>query len=211
MAPEPGVLNQDTIKKGQVVIMRTLISIIGLTLLLTACAGAASELEATNEAEPVYMQITDKAYFSSLEEMAEAADLIVAGEVVTVELGDILSEGAPPGEDSFPQKAIYTIKVSQVIKGPASDMIQVIRTSYVRSNDELRPISMQGVLPSEVGDEVLWFLEPSRTEGMWVPVSLDGILEVRDGSIVSELDSADRLGRKLEGLAISELLSELDG
>ncbi len=181
-----------------------------LALLSTSCGSPASSVDGVNlSGGPVYMQVTDKAYFTSVSQMYDASELVIVGEISAVTLDDVLSRGAPVGEDSFPQLAIYTVTVDEVLKGRASSTIDVVRTSFVSSENGLRPVSMQGILPNEIGDKILWFLEPSRRAGEWVQVSLDALLEIRGDRVVSELDSADRLGSRLNGQSAQPLLAAL--
>lgn len=130
--------------------------------------------------------------------MAEAAELIVIGEVVNVELagGEI---GAGAGEDSFPQMALNTVEVTEVIKGTPMDEVVVGQLSFQRGSDGLREVAVDGVLPSRVGDRVLLFLEQApNSEWDWEAVSLDGLLWL-DGGTVRSTITAGRLGAELNG------------
>ncbi len=196
-------------------------SIVALVLVVGACNGAVSQPtndggrssadpDGRGQAEVGYLQVTDKAYYSTVREMFDAAEIVILGEVTQVEFGEILSGGANPQEDSFLQNALYTVEVAEVLKGDPRKNVTVVRTSYKRTGDVVRPISFQGVLPNEPGDEVLWFLEPtSDLANVWEQISLDGVLEVKDGLIFSELDRDGGLADRLRGKPVDEVLGTL--
>ncbi len=188
-----------------------------LALVAAACSGnsgqagsAGADQALSASGEPVYFDATDKAYFSTLGQMADAAEIVVLGEIVDVELGPILSAGAPAGEDAFLQMALYKVRVDEALKGSPDEVITVARESFVVSGDDLRPLSFNGIMPNQVGDAVLWFLEtvPSNP-GMWEQVSLDGLLGVSNGRITTDLDGKERLANSLKGQPLASVLAEL--
>lgn len=172
-----------------------------LGLLVAACAPSSTESDAA------ILIATDKAHFASLGEMFDAAEIVVHGEVVKVERGEILSAGAPEGEDSFLQMGYFTIRVDEALKGATGDTIVVVREAFVTSDAGSKPVIVNGIAPNVEGDEVVWFLEQSEgRDGVWEQVSYDGLLNVRDGKVATDLDS-DGLARSLVGTQLSNLLA----
>ena len=161
--------------------------------------------------EPVAVHALDKAYFGSLAEMYAAAPLIVVGTVREIELGKVLSQGAPAGEDSFLQQALFHVDVSETLKGKPTTEATVVHEAFIVSGDELRPAALEGIVAADVGDEVVWFLEPSHVAGpdLWSFVSFDGDLRVVDGAIASDLDRDGGVASSVRGAELRELVSEL--
>ncbi len=188
-------------------------SIVAFSLVVGACGASTNQPTGDgvgSSADPVYVQVSDKAYYATTDEMAAAAEIVVLGEVVKVELGETDAPGAPASEDSFTQMAFYTVAVTEALKGDPGDNVVVWRESFEVSGKEIRPISFQGILPNEVGDQVLWFLEPAAgSPGVWEQISLDGVLEVKDGLIFSELDRDGGLADRLRGKPVDEVLGTL--
>lgn len=209
-------MTQPTLRSRRTRTMRAAsgtVSIITLALVMGACSAPTNQSTdggAGASAEPVYLQVSDKAYYATTDDMAAAAEIVVLGEVVRVEPGETDAPGAPAGEDSFTQMALYTVKVIEALKGDPGNSIVVWREGFEVSGKEVRPIAFQGILPNEVGDQVLWFLEPAvGNPGVWEQVSLDGVLEVKDGLIFSELDRDGGLADQLRGKPVDEVLGTL--
>ena len=142
--------------------------------------------------------------------MFDEAPLVVLGEVVAVARGATLSEGTHPDEDSFLVMGLYTVRITEALKGSPESTIIVRRTSFSQSGDELRPVALEGILPNDVGDSVLWFLEESNgNPGVWEGFRLQGIFEVRDGTVVSELNVEHGPAHQVDGRQLAEVLELL--
>jgi len=182
-----------------------------LALLAVACASDPTSGSPQVAGEPVYLfTAPEPGYFATIGEMFDESPLVVLGEVVKVERGEPMSEGAHPDEDSFLVMGLYTVRVTEALKGTPDPTIIVRRTSFSQSGDELRPVALEGILPNEVGDSVFWFLEESDgSPGMLQAFRLQGIFEVRDGMVVSELNVEHGPAHQVDGRLLADVLDLL--
>lgn len=184
-------------------------------LLLSACS--TSDPGQSSSSQPSADQFqeflwTDKAYFVSMKDMFDAAELVVVGEVAEVERGEQMDFGDPEVEDAYLQMAEYKIAVEQVIAGPENppEEVTVVREGWYATEGTERRVSMDGVGPNEVGDRVLWFLEASDGRaGKWEHVSLDGLLMLERGKVATALDRPGGVAQSMNGAPIDQVLEAL--
>ncbi len=176
--------------------------------------GSPSE-EVVVQGEPYYMSAVDKAYYQTLAELFNAAEVVVVGEVVKVEPGVILSgAGVHPDEEGFPQMGVITVRVDQLLRGAVKGSTATVhRESFLNEAGELRPLILEGFGPDRVGNKVLWFLEqrPDWPEGIYEMVSFDGLLYIEDGMITTPRSGEDTLAHETAGRSAADVIAELSG
>lgn len=180
-------------------------------LLLVACGADPAPAPDRSGDDPIFVSAApEPGYVATIEEMYHAAPLVVLADVLAVEPGEELAVGAHPEEDSFLVMGHYTLRVERALKGSPEQTITVRRESFMTTGEGLRPIALEGITPNEVGDRVLWFLEPSGDPAApWRSFRLQGVFEVEDGVVVSELDVDHGPAHALDGLPLDDVLGRL--
>ncbi len=199
-----------------------MISVIGLpALLLVAACGSSPDGVPAGEntvadwrlsvgGEPVYLNIAPmQPWYGTVEEIFVGAEAVVLGEVVDVTLDYTRPQGLPVYEEDSMRSGYFTVRVDEVLKGDVGDTVVLRRPAYEQDGEGLRPVSMEGLLPNEVGDRVLWFLKFDSAKSLWVQVRLSGLLNVRDGLVASDLAGNGQVAHRLRGQPVDELLTTL--
>ena len=91
--------------------------------------------------------------FAGIDELAEASDRVVEGEVVAIEVGRAITDPGDPTVGLTTQLA--TVDVTGVVKGPQSENVVVEQEATLLDGT---PITVDGVPPLEVGDRGTFFL-----------------------------------------------------
>jgi hypothetical protein len=165
------------------------------------------------EGDPYYMSAVDKAYYQSLEEMYKASEIVLVGEVVEVEPGEILSGvGVHPDEEGFPQMGVMTVRVDELLRGSLKgSTVTVVRESFLNDDGELDPLILEGFGAEQVGNDVVWFLEqrPGRSDEVYEMISFDGLLYIEDGVISTPRAGEGTLAHQTAGRSADEVIDEL--
>lgn len=146
--------------------------------------------------------------FTDLNELMEASDTVVIARVTKVEEGRLIGAADDPGAAVETQFA--TLVVGETLKGqPTNELILEEEASLPDGT----PISVNGVMPSKVDDEGIFFATFDRSEGGTGRVAL---LNHQSRYLVtgSKRDlllpaSADPLGLRLASLGPFELRCQL--
>lgn len=199
-----------------------LIGVIGLAaLLLAAGCGSNTDGALVSEStvadwrlsvggEPLYLNVAPmQPWYGTVEEMFTGAEAVVLGEVVDVTLDYTRPPGLPVYEEDSMRNGFFTVQVTEVLKGEVGDRVVLRRPAYMQDGEDLRPVSMEGLLPNEVGDQVLWFLRFDPDQALWVQVSLSGLLNVKDGIIATDLAGNSQVAHQLRGDSVEDLLTTL--
>jgi hypothetical protein len=148
-------------------------------------------------------------YFATLKDMFDDSEVVVTGTVVAVELDGILFPDVAAGLDDMPRSAVYTVAVEEAFKGDPHPKILASRISFARSGEELRPVLLNGVPPSRVGDQVLWFLTFNSDTAAFSEVSMSGLLTIEDGVIATDLYGDVQIAHRLVGRSTEDVFAEL--
>jgi hypothetical protein len=173
------------------------IAVVAAVLLTDRDDGTSSE-----PSEPASVAVSsDAPRVDTLQELVAASDWVVRGEVVRVGRGRVFGE---PG-GAVIQSRVLMLRVDEVLTGPATEA----GTRLVEEEGWLAdgtPLVVDGVDPSAVGDDGIWFLvdveEPDGPRS--VVVSAQGRYLV-DGPGLRGADLDDPLVRQLSALTVQEL------
>ncbi len=126
--------------------------------------------------------IVEDGHYATVEEMAQAADLVMVGDVVGVESLGRPSLEEDPGADEY---VAITVDAAEVLKGGDVERV-VLGWDAIQvdpNGNRVATLLNNGIRPPEVGDHMLLFLDPaapSFVEALggrpthW-PVLLDGV------------------------------------
>lgn len=184
-------------------------------MVLVACETSSQQSSATVLVEG------SSVHFESVEDMARASQVIVAGTVIDVGEGEF--RPAPETEDfKGTQDLEITVQIDQVLKGDVltGDTVAIRWFGYDVALDETKGPQwvVEGLLPPEVGDRNLWFLidETSGkiTYGRAV-AAFEGRVEITSDDGLKPPDSIDSGAaaqlRKMSLTQVAELLSSTQG
>lgn len=131
----------------------------------------------------------DDGHYRTVEEMAQAAELVVIGDVVGV-----VSLGRPDlAEDEYADEYVaVTVQPAEVLKGdPGGEVVLGWDAIGVDpAGDRVATLLSNGIRPPQVGDRMLLFLIPARPEFLagvptHEPVLLDGIAYIKGDRLVA--------------------------
>lgn len=91
--------------------------------------------------------------FESLDELVEAADLVVEGRIVSVDVGRTITDPADPAAGF--STALFQLDVTNSLRGPAFDTVIVEQEAALLDGT---PITVNGLTANMVGDTGFWFL-----------------------------------------------------
>ncbi len=155
--------------------------------------------------------IVDDGTFDSLEDMADASDIVLVGEVI-----DATSIGRPaaatdPTADEF---LAITVQPSERLRGSYPGDVVIAWAAYSTDQDGTRVAvrTVNGVRPPELGDRVVLFLRPvdpgfaefaggAPTHEL---VKLDGIGFVTD-DVVTQVETGSTAAELLRGMTVASL------
>lgn len=160
-------------------------------------AGAAAE------AEPVAVT-SDAPRWATLDELVAASDVVVRGRVVATERGRAFGE---PGGRTIVSRLV-TLRVDDVLAGaaPAAGAVLVEEEGWL---DDGRPLTVDGLRPTEAGDAGIWFLAAGGDPDVpaHVVVGPQGRYLVEDGHLVGASGAdplvADLAARAPDALALA--------
>jgi hypothetical protein len=151
---------------------------------------------------PVDVEATSIYQFSSLDEMVAASDAIVVGRVSATERGRLVGDPANGGVIS----RLVTVTVDEVLAGTIGSTIIVEEEGWLTDNT---PITVNGVAPSNVGDEGLWFLDLNDDAELpsFLVINSQGRFLFADDGTVRGGDQRDALVRQLQRQSPTQLVT----
>ena len=175
-----------------------------------------SSAEDTAKSEPLFVQGVETAAVSdTLTDLAARTELVVIGEVVSVELGRILNT---PEEETPLASVDVVLRISRILHGDTttdSIVIGMLGGEISSDGDTIaREYVVDGVTPPSVGTEMVWFVNkmakgPTSAVQRYGLVSFDGYFAVENGILQSQLLEASRLGVRTKGMTIDDLAAAL--
>ena len=155
--------------------------------------------------------IVDEGTFDSLDDMADASDLVVVGEVIDTTSIGRLGAATDPTADEF---LVITVHPSETLRGSSPGDVVIAWAGYStdKNGARLAVRTVNGVRPPAVGDRVVLFLRPvdpafdafaggAPTHEL---VKLDGIGFVTD-DVVSEVETGSPAAELLRGMTVASL------
>ena len=187
-------------------------ALIGLAAVaLAGCTSAAGPVPIPDGI--VEMSAFEYNQFSTLEEMADFADFVVVGTVVSIEPAGV-TEGEAATGDGRIQRVAVTVGVEETLRGPSAPEVSFERMAWEldRDGNPGRRVVVNGWAVPEVGETYLLFLdpEPDAREVSHYVVSTDGLLRLADGVIEGKSHGAG-IGRELNGRTFAEVRTEILG
>ena len=155
-----------------------------------------------SEPTTVDVEATSIYQFSSLDEMVAASDAIVVGRVTATERGRLIGDPADGGVIS----RLVTISVTEVLAGDTARTVIVEEEGWLTDGT---PITVNGVAPSEAGDEGLWFLDSTDDAELpsYLVINSQGRFLVAGGEALRGGDQRDALVQQLQRQSLTELIS----
>ncbi len=160
--------------------------------------------------------VVDEGTFDSLEDMADASDLVVVGEVIRANSIGRLAAATDPTADEF---VAITVEPSETLRGSFPGSVVIAWAAYSTDEDGTRVAvrTVNGIRPPAAGDRVVLFLrsvDPDFAEfAGGVPthelVKLDGIGFI-DGEVVTEVETGSPAGELLRGMTVASLRDAID-
>jgi hypothetical protein len=155
--------------------------------------------------------IVDEGTFDSLDDMADASDLVVVGEVIDTPSIGRLAAATDPTADEF---LAITVQPSETLRGSYPGDVIIAWAGYSTDEDGARLAvrTVNGVRPPAVGDHVVLFLRSvdpafdafaggAPTHEL---VKLDGIGFVTD-DVVTEVEAGSPAAELLRGMTVASL------
>ena len=155
--------------------------------------------------------IVDDGTFDSLEDMADASDIVLVGEVIDATSIGRLAEATDPTADEF---LAITVEPSERLRGSYPGNVVIAWAAYSTDQDGTRVAvrTINGVQPPALGDRLVLFLRPvdpgfaefaggAPTHEL---VKLDGIGFVTD-DVVTEVETGSPAAELLRGMTVASL------
>ncbi len=158
----------------------------------------------TTEPPPVAVE-SDAPAYATLAELVAASDLVVRATVTSVEPGRVFGD---PGEDGAIESRLVGVQVTEVWHGaepPAEFLVE--EEGWLLDGS---PLVVDGLGPSEVGTDVVWFLvDPTNTEpAPFVTVNAQGRYTVGGDTLVGAAGD-DPLVARVEALTPAQLEAQV--
>lgn len=118
----------------------------------------AAMLDGRSTPEPVDIS-ADGPSFDTLDGLFGAADVVVEGEVVAVDMGRPITD--PGNPDAGVVTSLSVLEVSNVFKGSAASRLTIEQEATLLDGT---PIVVNGLEANEVGDTGVWFLAQGTTD-----------------------------------------------
>lgn len=160
---------------------------------------------------PVAVDATSSYAFATLEQMIDNSDLVVRGRVVATERGPLVGEA-----DASVVSRVVTLQVDDVLGGRLAASTTTDRGTILIEEEgwlpDGRPLIVDGVTPSQVGDDGIWFLQVSPDPDLpsFLVINSQGRYLV-DGDGLRGGDQRDALVRELELLSPGALEQQVRG
>jgi hypothetical protein len=173
--------------------------------------GAPAGPSASTVAGPAPVAVSsDAPRHTDVAELVAAADVVVRGRVVAAERGRWFGDGTDGGRI---QSRLITLRVDDVLAGELPDGTETVLVEEEGWLDDGRPLVVDGLAPSRVGDDGVWFLvaggDPET--GAFVILGADGRYLVADDGRISGADGDDPLVAAVVAAGLGRLVSEVRG
>jgi hypothetical protein len=182
---------------------------VGVTLARSGGGGRSPSAVATTAvAADAVEVISDAPAYGTLQELVDASDLIVRGRVTAAERGRWFGD---PGASARIQSRLLTLEVDEVLRGTPSGETSTLLVEEEGWTEDGRPLVIDGAVPTQRGDEGIWFLVDPGDEdtGTWIVVNAQGrYLEGTDGELIGA-DGADPLIGELAAGSVDELAEQI--
>jgi hypothetical protein len=158
--------------------------------------------------QPLAVEATSIYDFASLDELVAASDAIVVGTVVAVDEGRLV--GAP--EEGAVISRVASLRVDTALIGDVADVVVIEEEGWLPDGT---PLIVNGVAPTAVGDEGVWFLDAIDDAELrgYLVINSQGryLLDPTDptGTLLGG-DRNDTLVQTLEQLTLPELIAAID-
>jgi len=182
--------------------------VVAIVVAMTSCGG-----EDASEGEDFFQVSASSVSFESLDDMAEASEIVVIGTVTEVADGDL--HEVPAGEDSIGSRDLAVlVDIEQVLRGDVEvgETVTVPWIGYeIEADGSKGPqIVINGQFPPGVGDRNVWFLglgDGGLTFGL---VAYAGRIEIADDGRLTPFEVDSGAGEEVDGMTIAELQQALD-
>lgn len=151
---------------------------------------------------------SDAPAYGTLQELVDASDLIVRGRVTAAERGRWFGD---PGAGARIQSRLVTLEVDEVLQGAPRGEAASLLVEEEGWTEDGRPLVIDGAVPSQRGDEGIWFLVDPGDEdtGAWIVVNAQGrYLRGADDELIGA-DGADPLIAELASGSVDELAERI--
>ena len=140
---------------------------------------------------------------ATLDELAAAADLVVRAQVVGTARGRVFGD---PGATSAIESRVVTLQVTRVLRGTGGEPGGRLLVEEEGWTLDGAPLIVDGLAPSTVGDDAIWFLASvgADEDARYVVVSAEGRYLV-DGDALEGAAGDDPLIAELEALGAAGL------
>jgi hypothetical protein len=192
---------------------RRLAAIVPLVVAVVVAAGVAASLlvrrDDTAEPAPLAVAATSIYDFATLDQLVAASDAIVVGTVVAVDEGRLVGDPASGAVVS----RVASVRVNRALSGETADVVIVEEEGWLPDGT---PLIVNGVTPTGVGDEGVWFLDATGDPELpgFLVINSQGryLVDPNDprGPLVGG-DRDDSLVRDLERLTLAQLVAAIDG
>jgi hypothetical protein len=182
-----------------------------LVAAVAAAAGVGTSLlvldEDPAEPEPLAVEATSIYDFATLDELVAASDAIVVGTVVAVDEGRLIGDPAAGAVIS----RVATVRIEAALAGDADDLVIVEEEGWLPDGT---PLIVDGVAPTAVGDEGIWFLDDTGDRELpgYLVINSQGRYLIDSSDPAGPLVGGDRddpLVRDLERLTLAELTAAI--
>ncbi len=172
-------------------------------------AGSPADPVAGSAVDPEAVAVTsDAPRHGDVAELVAASDVVVRGRVVAAERGRWFGDGTDGGRI---QSRLLTLAVDDVLAGGLPDGTETLLVEEEGWLDDGRPLVVDGLAPSRVGDDGVWFLvaggDPET--GAHVILGADGRYLVTDGGRLEGADGDDPLVADVEELGLAALVDQV--
>lgn len=178
-----------------------------VTLSRSSDGGTASSPPTTTVPADAVEVTSDAPAYGTLQELIDASDLVVTGRITDAERGRWFGE---PGAGRI-QSRLLTLDVDQVLAGTPRGETATLLVEEEGWTEDGEPLVIDGAVPSQVGDEGIWFLADTGddTTGSWIVVNAQGrYLAGSDGSLRGA-EGDDPLVAELSAKTYDELEAEI--
>jgi hypothetical protein len=158
--------------------------------------------------QPLAVEATSIYDFAALDELVAASDAIVVATVVAVDEGRLVGE---PEEGAVISR-VASLRVDTALIGDVADIVVIEEEGWLPDGT---PLIVNGVAPTAVGDEGVWFLDAIDDAELrgYLVINSQGryLLDPTDptGTLLGG-DRDDSLVQTLEQLTLPELIAAID-
>jgi hypothetical protein len=174
-----------------------------VTLTGSGSDGGSTATPTTAVATDAVEVTSDAPAYASLQELVDASDLIVRGRITAAERGRWFGE---PGEGRI-ESRLLTLDVEDVLRGSPKGEVSSLLVEEEGWTEDGRPLVIDGAVPSQKGDEGIWFLTDTgdETTGSWIVVNAQGRYLVGSDGRLEGAKGADPLVEDLTSGSLDEL------